>query len=423
MTNKNIFCSAPWTNLHVYWDGMYGICCSERERSNFKHSIKNTSITDWYKSDVLQQARTKFLQDQEISLCQGCRYSENLGHESRRIRENFKTLIFTEKSFQKSFLQSPWLSRFQGQTPVSNPVDWHIDLGNECNLACKMCHVGASSKMAAILKKHGKFTGDIRNNWTDHPQAWKNLLSGIDAADVKRIHVMGGEPTIMKKYQELLDHMITTGKTHISLSLVTNGTNITDKFLDKLALFDEVDIEISIETVDESNDYIRAGSHITRILKNIDKVKNHSAGFTVVLRTVPQLLSIDRYHLMIEYALDNDFIIESIPLEWPDFMSISVLPAHMRSQLLNNYQGIKQRLQQQIISNRLYTGRNPATIAEKLLREVLAMENMLSVPDTDPMLRGQLAQHLNFWDREFKMDFRHYYPAWAGMMEDWGYGN
>ena len=104
MANKKIFCNVPWTNMHLYWDGTYGACCSERMPPiGTKYNIKNTSLINWYSSDTIKSFRSRILSDNQLPECNGCYIEESNGHESRRIKENFKSVIFT-KSFILVFL-------------------------------------------------------------------------------------------------------------------------------------------------------------------------------------------------------------------------------------------------------------------------------------------------------------------------------
>jgi MoaA/NifB/PqqE/SkfB family radical SAM enzyme len=148
MANQKIFCAVPWHNTHLYWDGTYGACCSEQQKPiGAQENINNTSLAKWYTSDTMKHFRQRILGDQPLSECAGCYYEESHGHQSRRVKENFKVAIFTEQAFDKSFEQSPWHKKFVIDADKL-PIDWHIDFGNECNLACKMCLPKASSKIA-----------------------------------------------------------------------------------------------------------------------------------------------------------------------------------------------------------------------------------------------------------------------------------
>jgi molybdenum cofactor biosynthesis enzyme MoaA len=430
MADQKIFCNVPWHNIHVYWNGDLSVCCAERtkwypESKNNRYNLKNISIDDWYNSDFLNDIRAAFLNDGLIPQCDPCYKAEQSGFESRRVRENFKSVIFTEQDFAKSYLQSPWVDRFDNPGKYKHtPLDWHVDFGNQCNLACKMCDSNSSSMIASVLKNNNRYSGPVKVSWTSDPQSWNNFLHAVDNTPIKRFHVMGGEPLLITKYIEFIDYLIDKKRFEISLSFVTNGTVLNPQLIDKLKLFKSVDIEISIETIYKTNDYIRQGSDIDQLLKNIEQIKSaQTDNFQLILRTVPQLLSINGYHDMIAWAKEQDLIIESIPLTNPDFLAVNMLPLSMRMAMIDNYTDLQQQLSDNISFNQILNGRARGTINEKLLREVNSVIQLLKQPepaDVDEK-RQRLVEHLRFWDNHYKFNFDDYYPEFAQLLKSWGY--
>jgi sulfatase maturation enzyme AslB (radical SAM superfamily) len=426
MANEKIFCNVPWTNVHMYWDGSFGVCCSEKEKfvTDEKYNIKNMQMGDWYKSTAMTEVRNQLSGDNKLSPCRGCYREEQFGYESRRIKENFKSVIFTEAAFERSYLQSPWVDKFESRTADPHPIDWHIDFGNECNLACKMCHAGASSTIAAHLRRSGSHTGPVKTSWSDDPAAWNNFLASVDAAPIKRIHVMGGEPMLIKRYKEFIDYLVDNKRFEISLSFVTNGTVIDQELLDKLKQFANVDIEISIESIHDNNDYIRQGSRIADLLSNIKLVEqNQDEKLQLILRTVPQLLNIHTYADLIEFAWEHKLVIQGIPLIRPDFLAIRVLPWEMRQELVPVFQSLADRISSDITFSRLRTGRGIGTLADTLSKEAASMASMLKDPEPENVesLRKELVKHLQFWDRIYKLDAREYVPDLSDWLQEIGY--
>jgi sulfatase maturation enzyme AslB (radical SAM superfamily) len=208
-----------------------------------------------------------------------------------------------------------------------------------------MCNSSASSTIAAHLRRIGKHSGPIKTSWADDSSAWKNFLKSVDDAPLTRIHVMGGEPMLIKRYHEFIDYLIANKRFEISLSFVTNGTIVNQDLLDKLKKFTNVDIEISIESIYENNDYIRQGCRIDQIMDSIRLVTaNQDEKLQLILRTAPQLLSIGTYADLIQYAYDNRLIIEGIPLIRPDFMAIKVLPSALRKQMIPAFTELEQTI-------------------------------------------------------------------------------
>jgi MoaA/NifB/PqqE/SkfB family radical SAM enzyme len=425
MANNKIFCNVPWTNLHIYWDGSYGVCCSEKEKpynTTEHYNLADMPIDIWYKSTAIQQFREQILSDTPISGCRACYKEESVGYESRRIKENFKSVIFTELAFDKSFEQSPWHKHFKPNADLV-PIDWHVDFGNECNLACKMCNANASSAIATVLRRNSLDKTNPKVTWTSNPKAWANFLTAVDNMPIKRIHVMGGEPTMMKKYVEFIDYLIEKERFEISLSFVTNGTILNQNLIDKLLMFSNVDIEISIEAIDSVNNYIRQGSEITQLRSNIENIiAQQSNKLQLVLRTVPQLLNISRYADLIRYAWENKLIIEGIPLTQPSFMAINVLPFEYRQSLVPAFVELEKEISSNIKFKSIQNGRSIGNLPEKLSRECSGMINLLRLaePSDVDKLRSDLIDHCYFWDKEYNLTISSIVEL-EQMFIEWGY--
>lgn len=428
MPNQQIFCNVPWTNLHIYWDGSFGACCSENGKpySNARYNLDQLTVQQWFNSAPMQALRKNILADEKLSLCIGCYSEERIGHESRRIKENFKSVIFTERAFQDSYEQSPMRAVFE-QTKVDIvPIDWHVDLGNECNLACKMCNPGASSKIAAQYRQWNIIPANtgIFANWTENPAAWSNFVASVkETPNLNRVHFMGGEPLLNKKFNDILDVLLeyTPGT---SVSFVTNGTLYDSEIIEKLKKFSSCDIEVSVESFDRTNDYIRQGSRINSVLDNLAKFQaNITDNFRVILRSVPQLLNINSYYHYLRYCWQNRIIVQSIPLKTPEYLQISVLPDDIKRTLLVEYRKLETELQAQTNKEfvSIATGRDESKITAQILRETCAMISLLEQPTVREQLRFDLINWLTKWDSVHKLNALEFYPEYADFFKKYGY--
>ena len=76
--------------------------------------------------------------------------------------------------------------------------------------------------------------------------------------DITFLKVTGGEPFLSKDFIEILEEAVSEGHSkRITLSITTNGTKFTNKITNMFKHFKEVDINISIEGINELYDYIR----------------------------------------------------------------------------------------------------------------------------------------------------------------------
>lgn len=438
MPDKNIFCNVPWTNLHVYYDGSYGVCCAERHQiytpaESSHYNVKNLSPAQWYNSKPMREIRIAMHQKNKLSICDGCYVEESYGFESKRLRENQKSVIFTEQAFERSYQQNPTVDIFEsskntGETS-STPIDWHIDLGNECNLACKMCDPGASSKIAIAYRRWNiSVNNNIFVNWTDDEVAWSKFLESIkQTPNLNRLHFMGGEPLLNKKFEPLIDYLIETGMNRtISLSLVTNGTIYKQSLIDKLLQFSQCDIEVSIESFDKTNDYIRQGSLVADTVANIEKLRSHTnEKFSLILRSVPQLLNANSYYNYIDWCWQHRIPIVSLPLKRPKYLKISVLPKTVRDKLLEKYLLLQDKLQQAVGQkfNALGASRDTSRVEFTLLRECSGMIAQLTQPSDSDVedQRKELIVWLKRWDALYNLNALEYYPEYKDFFIEYGY--
>lgn len=435
MADKKIFCNVPWTNTHIYWDGSFGMCCSESgklypaSKAN-EYNINRMSVSEWYNSEPITAIRQRIQQTASIPQCSYCYLAEAHGYESRRTKENFKTVIFTEQAFDKSFKQSPFNKSFEdsinsGQTN-RQPIDWHVDLGNECNLACKMCNPVTSSLISQKFVKWKLIDESANSNWTRDPVAWANFTSSILAVpNLNRLHFMGGEPLLNKRFIELLDFLVDNDRQNISVSFVSNGTLINEPILRRLKQFRSCDIEISLESVHKNNHYIRQGSITSEVIANIQYLMTlQTDTFHVVLRSVPQLLNINNYDEYIRWAWANKLPVQGIPLVDPAYLQICVLPMELRQSIIPRYEALVTELNNhQPTMSSIATGRNVNDIEPQLLRECRAMISMLSAPEPTNVesLRHELIHWLIKWDIEFNLDAYDYYPEYWNFLSEYGY--
>ena len=301
MTDKNIFCNTPWYELHVYWDGSLGICCQEAHKlykeSDKQYNIATMSIREWFNSEPVKKFRTSIAGNNRLSECRRCYTEEDHGGNSRRVKSNQKSVIFTRTAFDESFKQSPGYHHFlnsinsQGATDTY-PIDMHIDLGNFCNLACKMCGPRASSTIAAQQVKWGIESSRqyLGTDWTRNQQVWNNFKQQLlELPSLNNIHFMGGETLLTDRFEDLVDTMIEHKRFNLCFSFVTNGTVFRPELLNKLKLFRRVGIEVSLETIDDHNAYQRQGTDTDLVLQNIKKYQQWCNGtsITVSLRPAP----------------------------------------------------------------------------------------------------------------------------------------
>ena len=429
MPNPNIFCSSPWYELHIYWDGSLGICCQESHKlySGSDYNIATMSIADWFLSEPVRDFRRRMLKDDKLKECSRCYNQEAAGASVRRFNVNQKSVIFNQ-AFAESFEQSPGKHHFDpsGYT-ITQPIDLHIDLGNFCNLACKMCHAQASSRIAVQEVKWGIESSRpfVGSNWTKDPVVWHNFKQQLLAMPkLNNIHFMGGETLLTDKFEDLVDTLLSHDRTDVSLSFVTNGTVFNPQLMSKLSRFNRVGIEVSIETVDERNSYVRQGTDTGLVLENIDRYITYcnNTTITTTLRPAISSLTIGSYAGLLQYALEKKLVIKNLIVDRPEFMTVAALPQSIKQQYVSKYTDILNQLAH--VDNLLDgNSSDPNNYQQIIKQQVMGCINLLSSPalHNAAEFQQQLVEHCKKWDTVYQQDARVLYPELTEIWDQYGY--
>ena len=417
MPNKKIFCNVPWYQGHVFWDGTYGHCCFAPKDNSHKHNVTTHSIKQWVSSDSMTGFKRELLSNNKSNKCHGCYLEEEQGHTSKRQNENLKSAIWAS-NFDRSFHESPTRDNFLKLDPTLYR-EWHIDLGNECNLACKMCNADASSKIETLFRRWDlpvEYTS--KKLWINQPGADNFVEQIIETPKLKRIHIMGGEPLIQPKFKQLVKKL-SERRPDISFSFVSNATKFDPEILEYLQKFDSVDVELSIETVDPVNDYIRQGGNVQNIVTNIERwVEHRSNNFNIILRPTPSILSISRYRSLLDFAYKHRLIVMSVILSDPDYMRISMLPNQYRAPIIKELRQWSDNIT--VDDNEQVGNRDSTRWQEQLKQECDGIIRCLE-QDHKPGAEKELMTWLQRWDNEYKLNVIDYLPELADFFTEYGY--
>lgn len=428
MPNKNIFCNAPWYELQIYWDGSLGFCCQEDHKlypdeMAGHYNVRNMSIQEWMDSEPMRNSRLMMFKESRNTVCRRCYHDEDYSDTSRRHKCDQKSVIFTKTNFAESYLQSPGFDKFESSRTNNGayagmPIDLHIDLGNYCNLTCKMCKPQASSSIAVQYVKWGikdakKYVG---TDWTRDEVVWNRVITELAATTtLNNVHFMGGETLITSRFENFVDFMIAHNRFDLHFSFVTNGTTFSECLLNKLKKFKRVGIEVSIETTTAHNAYQRQGTDTAQVLKNIERYLTHCNGtnITLTVRPAPSLLSVGNYSTLLQFCIDQGIIVKSNLVTRPRFLDIRILPTNIRDEYRKTYE-------QLIIDNNLedvncsmdYNESDPNQLRRIVKNQILQCINLLTAPrpEHSDELMTEMVQWCKKWDAVHGYNALELYP-------------
>lgn len=439
MPNKDIFCNSPWYELQIYWDGSLGFCCQEAHKPYADHfsqeyNVQNMSIREWYNSEPMKQARLLMFENQKNTICSRCYNEEEFSPTSKRHRNNQKSVIFTKTAFNESYLQSPGYKKFEHSQNLSGeynelPIDLHIDLGNYCNLTCKMCRPVASSSIAHQHVKWGITDAAqyIGTDWTKDQTTWGRVVNEIASIPkLQNIHFMGGETLITKRFEDFVDAMLSRDRTDLHFSFVTNGTVFNESLLNKLKKFKRVGIEVSIECLTDHNTYQRQGTDTKLVLANIEKYLEQCNGTSITLTVRPaiSLLTIGYYPTLIEYCLNKQLVIKGLIVTRPDYFDCRILPDPVKKLYVDRYHQLIQKYNLDTVDCESdYNESDPNQISKVIKNQIIQCINLLnapSPPNSDNLIT-EMVRYCRKWDDVHGYNALKLYPELATEFEKNGY--
>jgi MoaA/NifB/PqqE/SkfB family radical SAM enzyme len=164
-------------------------------------------------------------------------------------------------------------------------IQWHII--DRCNLRCKHCYQDNFSSKRE-LDIYG--LREVADNLISTMEKWGAKLD---------IAITGGEPLLKKEIFELISYLNNSNSIG-NLSIITNGTILSD-FLEELEKFKKLkEIKISLDGVsDETNDWIRGKGTFSEAMENVRKAKGRKIPlilmFTVMKNNLADIESLPEF--------------------------------------------------------------------------------------------------------------------------------
>ena len=312
---SKVFCDKPFAHNYIHPNGKMRLCCTTVQDlptdNNYNLFDANThSVNDYWNSNRMKEIRRKMIAGEKIRDCERCYRQEEQGAESLRSTKGMNKFIMDtlpDGTFHKS----------------ANSMQ--IQLGNICNLKCKMC-----SQMYSHM--HGMETRDIGeqdpewlhwvkeqganvNNWTNElgiKQEWyrskeiKLKMFEHISRNITQLCVIGGEPTLIPEFYELFEYCDKQGTlAGKDVTIVTNLTNTNSKLTEWLPKLKMWRIWASVDGVGERTEYIRYPSRWDKILESLEFYRSIMGdNGNITLSPAIQLLNIDQLDDIIKWWLD-----------------------------------------------------------------------------------------------------------------------
>ena len=279
---SDTYCVMPFIGMYCETDKSLAPCCRYKPDQHVtKHSDKTLYDIDefdtwWDDLDVLREQLTSGIQSPG---CEKCWQNESSGVQSYRQESNQRWAQLHSRN----------------QPALPQPVIQMWAFTNVCNLRCTFCSPNKSSTYQANWHNNQDlYQIYFDENWRD--LSWRSRLDhqtrvavGQVMSHALNIDLTGGEPMMIPEYVAALDNIAEPSR--VELGITTNGTMISDQWIDRLQRFRNPHVKISLEGVGRCNDYIRPPSHWQDIESGIDRLRE--AGIYVNITHVWSRFSID----------------------------------------------------------------------------------------------------------------------------------
>ena len=361
------FCVYPWMEFIVGPTSHIKMCCiadkAVEDKNNRVYNFEEDSIEEYWNGYGLRQIRKRMLSGKKIKACSHCYYQESIGRIS--YRQSFNKQWLVDSEHRKEILKNIEESKRNGYKVEQAPLYLDIRPGNLCNLKCRMCNPGNSSKVYKEQKEllNSELSKEVAPlidtnyfnkpektfyNWRKKKEIWDTIYKWSEG--VKQLYFTGGEPTLIKENWQLIDYLIEKGwSKNINLVFNTNCTQAPSKLIDTFKHFSNVNIVFSVDGYNKAQEYIRYPSQWKSIEENIIKIlkqrgKNTQFHFSPVIQVYNILSLVDFFkwvgelqncYKKIDYSL--------IMCTGPRFLDIAILPKNIKTEALSQIESYERQ--------------------------------------------------------------------------------
>ena len=400
------YCVVPWTHLYIDELGFFYPCCFCDKSLGPLRDVNGQPIrasSDHFCSALnsapaLKKMRLEMLTGKFPAYCKDCWQKEKVQVESNRMHSNEKIATAKEQLAART--------EKDGTTEMQL-VSLDLRLGNRCNLACRMCSPYSSDQLIDIYHAiYGDSLELYRNiNWFEPQIFWDQLLE--KTANLRFLHLAGGEPLILKKSFDFLQMLIEQGGAlNICLSYNTNLSVLPQEIYNYWPNFKSVDLSISLDGVGKVNEYIRYPLRWDIFHKNLWQVEKDFQRLNICAATIHSVFQ--AYNLMdvvnICHFTQQFKNISNYPLF--DFifgeqaLGVEALPKELRQAVMPVIEQLKREL---AIRN------DSSARRANLISQLTHLQNKISAADR-PELTKRLWEISRIFDQQRGQNLREIIP-------------
>ncbi len=345
------FCVRLWQHMRLIAGGEARVCCAFQGQAvahdGVPVSTDRQSLMEIWNADTMRELRRDMVAGRLIAGCEWCYSVEKHGGVSIRVKDN----IAWEHDWyndQRSTIDAMMAQAVENDYRLPKlPAMIEVEVGNLCNLKCRMCNSFSSSRIAkdAVHRHWDGFEysfndepgNDKSGSERDHGRIRRvGPIEGLfdelpkeTGSQVRVLYFLGGEPFLVREIPLLLERLVATGRApQIGLLFVSNGSIVPD-WLALAAQFRRLDLGISVDGYADHYEYIRYPGRWSKLAHNLQLFKqipnlSLQVTTTVQVNNALSLTNLFRYLDSVEIGFT------AYMLENPHHLAVSALPASIR---------------------------------------------------------------------------------------------
>ena len=355
-------------------NGRMSPCCLWNYGNLPDHDKPSALVGDPFNQTWMEKIRQGILSNQTLPGCNECHMREASGVSSYRQAFNVEYGRPTEA--QLRYIE--------------------FNLGNLCNLKCRMCGSWSSSKWAADETALGLVPDDLVRPRIDM------LLPYV--ASIEKLRFIGGEPSLEQDALiAILEKVLAARNTlqHLHVVITTNCMVLFEQsLLDLLCRCKRVELQCSIDGYDQINDYQRTGADWSILTHNLSWYQNNlSTVFDLMILTSWSLINANSAIELLTFVQENlpRFYLWGHLVREPSHLDICNIPnafkvqltAKLRSWTIYDDKHWIQHNKQVIISQ---LGSDPNLSPSDVLKNIARLDQLRNenFADIDPEMHAAL---------------------------------
>lgn len=349
--NMDTFCVAPFLHQSTKTDGTIKACCRAKGRIA---TVSQTDLVDAWNWKKIRDLRLDLCNGVKNDMCKVCWDHEANDVESMRqgINGNVKRKVTALARAKRAINNNGFLE------DEDKPIWFEFKLNNNCNLKCRMCSPVDSSawfkdhKLIKHIKSNFGATYDeyVRDlgledkallNLYNEENFWSSIEDWTSLGN--EFQFAGGEPLYDADHYKVLEILKNSGRDLSQIDL-TYATNLTVLETKKYSVFDywkdykQINLGFSIDGPPGINEYIRGGSNIDDIERNIDLLRERLPNVQLKAKITVQALNVYYIPELIQWLYDRGVtLIGSSYVMSPDHLDARIWCCQAREEISQKY--------------------------------------------------------------------------------------